>query len=181
MVAKELPPEEKKKVIEKETVKILEKREERNEKGDTIALKDKDLRSFLPKKIGAYVPSGDFVGNPYQASGASFSNAEQDYSDGQNHLRITLVDYNSAQGQHAQEIARWRADLAVETRREKGGSFVLDDMIGWEMYHKESQRAEIMLAVSDRIMLTIIADNQEDTAFLKYVAKQMRLKTLANY
>ncbi|NJL13343.1 MAG: hypothetical protein HC913_10300 [Microscillaceae bacterium] len=142
--------------------------------------KTKTCAAFA-QKIGAYVPSGDFVGSPYQASGTSFSNAEQDYSDGQNHLRISLVDYNSAQGQHAQEIARWRAELQVETRREKGGSFILDDMIGWEMYHKESQRAEIMLAVSDRIMLTIIADHQEDTAFLKYVAKQMRLKTLANY
>ncbi|NJL13342.1 MAG: hypothetical protein HC913_10295 [Microscillaceae bacterium] len=35
VLSKELPPEMKKKVIEKETVKILEKREARNEKGDT--------------------------------------------------------------------------------------------------------------------------------------------------
>ncbi len=167
--------------MEEEKQKVEEKREERNQKGDTIAVKSETLESFLPKKIDNYLPDGDIIGNPYGASGASFANAELNYSDGIKHLRIRLTDYNSPNTQHAESIAMWRSGVRLNNRKQSAGSFEIDEMVGWEIYHKREKRAEIMLAISDRMLLNILADEQPDTEYIKYVAKKMNLKSLAKY
>lgn len=167
--------------MQEEKEKVEEKREERNQKGDTLAIKSETLESFLPKKIDNYLPDGDIIGNPYGASGASFSNAELNYSNGAKHLRIKLTDYNAPNTQHAESIAMWRSGLRIENRKQSAGSFKIDEMVGWEIYSKRERRAEIMLAISDRILLNILADDQPDTEYIKYVAKKMNLKSLAKY
>ncbi len=167
--------------MQEEKEKVEEKREERNQKGDTIAVKSETLESFLPKKIDNYLPDGDIIGNPYGASGSSFSNAELNYSDGTKHLRIKLTDYNAPNTQHAESIAMWRSGLRMDNRKQSAGSFEIDEMVGWEIYNKRERRAEIMLAVSDRILLNILADDQPDTEYIKYVAKKMKLQSLAKY
>jgi len=173
--------EELEKQIKSEEETIEEKREERNQQGDTIAIDDETLKSYLPKKINNYQLNGQPVGSPYQASGTSFSSTEQNYIDGNNQLRVTLTDYNAANTQHAQSIAMWRSGLRIDNRRELAGSFEIEDMIGWEIYHKRERRSEIMLAVSDRILISIIANNQEDTEYIKEIVQKINLKRLSKF
>ncbi len=167
--------------IEEEEHSIEEKRTERNQEGDTIALSSQTLENYLPKKIDKYNPSGQVVGSPYQASGTSFASVEQNYNAGNNQLRITVTDYNGINTQHAQSIAMWKSGLRIDNRRELAGSFEMDKMIGWEIYHKKEKKAEIMLAVSDRILISAIANNQNNTDYLKSILQKINLKDLAKF
>ncbi len=160
----------------------VQKRQERIEKGDTLAIKSKTLRDFLPKTYQGYEPTGDFVGTPYGMSGDSYSNAEQSYQKENSHLRITLDDYNGKKSQHAQSITLWTTASGVDNQYIRAGGFLLyENMPGWEIYDKRHRRAELRVAVSDRFLLTIIADNQENIQFVKSLARSMRLKELAQY
>lgn len=166
--------------MQRASQKATDKREERIRKGDTIAINDQDLRGFLPKKILNYLPTGDFVGSKHQLSGKGYSNAEQSYIYGDKHLRITLIDYNAGASPHAELVAFWDKGLVIDNQNEKAGKVVLKNKFkAWEVYLKRKKQAEIQIAVSDRIFLTIIADQQKNTTFIKYVAEKMDLSELA--
>lgn len=174
---------EQQKKIDKETQSLEEKRRERIKKGDTLAMTEKKLASYLPARVMGYRANGEFSGTPVQMSGQSYASFEREYSKNDSHLKITLVDYNGLIPQNANAIATWKSGLAINNRRTKAGSIYLykGNMPGWEVYHKRVQRAEITLAVSDRIMLYLIADRQSDTEFLKRLAESLRLNELAKY
>lgn len=169
------------KKLKKEEKKNLEKRKKRIESGDTLALDYETLKDYLPKDIFGYAREGDMVGSYYGMSGSSYSNAEQNYKKNDGHLRITLDDYNGSEAQLAQYTANWIPGLKISNSNEKAGAILFEKMKGWEVYHIKARRAELMLAISDRILLTIIADQQKDMALVKAIAKKMDLETLAKY
>ncbi len=157
-------------------------REERNQKGDTVALNDSILRSFLPTEIADFKPEGAFVGTPYGMSGSSYTNAEQTYTNGTSHIRITLDDFNGKEANLAQNVALWNREPRRETPYMVSGKFTFaPGMIGWEVYSRKKRKAELMIAVSDRVLLTIVADQQESSDFIKFIAKRMNLDALAEY
>jgi hypothetical protein len=156
------------------------KRKERNKKGDTLALSQEELASYLPESYKDYISEGQTVGNDFQLSGSRYAGAEQNYLKGTAHLRITLTDYNGAVPPHAGIMAMWDTTVRTETRKVKaGGVRLYGTMRGWELLDKRRKRAELTLAVSDRILLVIKADQQSNTEFVKAVALSMKLKELA--
>lgn len=157
-------------------------REERNQKGDTLALNDSILRSYLPREIAEFKPEGAFVGTPYGMSGTSYANAEQTYTNGKAHIRVTLDDYNGKESRLAQHVALWNQSPRRETPYMISGKFTFaPGMIGWEVYSRKKRKAELMIAVSDRVLLSIVADQQESTDFIKFIAKRMNLEELATF
>ena len=167
--------------IIKEEDKAVELREKRVTEGDTVALAPEQLKDYLPRSFDGFDPAGDFVGSPYQLSGQSYANAEQDYAKGDTHIRITLCDYNGSESQFAQETAYFASGMRIDNRRVEAGSVEFSgNLKGWEIFDKRTQRAELNIAVSDRILLKIIANQQTDTEYIKSIAKQMNLKALAN-
>jgi hypothetical protein len=77
-------------------------------------------------------------------------------------------------------MAMWDTTVRTETRKVKaGGVRLYGTMRGWELLDKRRKRAELTLAVSDRILLVIKADQQSNTEFVKAVALSMKLKELA--
>ena len=166
--------------ISEEEDKADKIREERVNHGDTVALAPEKLKRFLPKKFDGFIPQGDFVGSPYQLSGQSYANAEQDYAKGATHIRITLCDYNGSQSQFAQETSYFSSGMRIDNRTVVAGSVVFPgDLKGWEIFDKRTHKAELSIAVSDRILLKIIANQQTDTQYIKSIAQKMNLKTLA--
>ena len=167
-------------IIEEED-KAIELREERISSGDTVALAPEKLEDYLPETFDGFDPSGDFVGSPYQLSGQSYANAEQDYAKGDTHIRITLCDYNGSESQFAQETAYFASGMRIDNRRVEAGSVeFLGNLKGWEIFDKRTKRAELSIAVSDRILLKIIANQQTNTEYIKSIAEKMNLKALAN-
>lgn len=157
-----------------------EKRTARNQAGDTLAIDAAILKSFLPKSFKGYQSTEDFSEMPYEASGEAYSSVEQTYLKGNSHLRITLSDYNGQESKLAESTAIWNVYPGTEnTSQSAKGLKMHKSMVGWEIYLKNSRRAELMLAVSDRILLTIIADQQKDTEFIKSIAEAMDLPKLA--
>lgn len=158
------------------------KRQERNNAGDTTAMDAKLLKSFLPQRYEGYSLTEDFSEMPYGASGEAYASVEQTYVKGNSHLRITLSDYNGQEAKLAESTAIWSIYPRSDTESElTQGITMHDSMIGWEIYLKNSQRAELTLAISDRILLTIIADQQEDTEFIKSLAQAIDLLELAKF
>ena len=166
--------------IDKEADKAIELREERITKGDTVALAPEQLKDYLPESFDGFRPEGDFVGSPYQLSGKSYANAEQDYAQGDTHIRITLCDYNGSESQFAQETAYFASGMRIDNRRVEAGSVEFPgNLRGWEIFDKRTKRAELSIAVSDRILLKIIANQQKDTKYIKSIAEQINLQALS--
>ncbi|MDX2306162.1 MAG: hypothetical protein NW226_25360 [Microscillaceae bacterium] len=174
-------PEIREKII-KEEAKVQKIRKQRIQQGDTLAIEPEQLRDFLPKSFDGYAAEGDFVGSPYQLSGQSYANAEQDYVKGSVHIRITLCDYNGKEAQFAKETAYFASGIRIDDRQVNAGSVVFPGNIkGWEIFEKITQRAELNLAVSDRILIKIIANNQSDTEYIKKIAQKLNLKKLSQF
>lgn len=157
-------------------------RAQRNEKGDTLALTPETLKSYLPKRFDGYraLDSG-FVGTPYQLSGASYSSVSQDYQKEGSFLKITLDDYNGKESDFASSVKLWTTGLRVDDQRTRAGSVKIAEHWGWEIYDKRTKKAELMLAISDRLLLSLIASNQENTDFIKEVAESLDLDELSDF
>ncbi|PLX03149.1 MAG: hypothetical protein C0594_10860, partial [Marinilabiliales bacterium] len=68
-----------------------------------------------------------------------------------------------------------------DTNEEKAGPLKLDNGIkGWEVYDKVNKDANIVLGIGSRFLLTIEADDQENTYFVKEVAQSMDLDDLSS-
>jgi hypothetical protein len=160
---------------------LMQKREKRIAKGDTIALTDQQLKDFLPKKVLGYTPEGATIGTPYQASGASYSSVEQFYVNQNNHLRITIDDYNGAEAQTAKIVAMWEHLSPTRSQYKQSGLVDVKGFKAWQSILIRKGRAELMIAVSDRIMVSIQADHQQDATLIQQIAKSIDLKKLAKF
>lgn len=179
---KDIP--EKTQKMEKQADIAQKKQEERRQRGDTLAMPYQKLQEFLPKNIAEF---GDakLSGESMNWGGFSMSRATAEFDkkqpDGQTaNLTIELIDYNENYGLYAGLIF-WAAGYSIENdnRFERTFNPGLENVWALEKFEKANGTAEIIYAISYRFLLTLRAENQKDTDFLKSVAKKIDIGKLA--
>ena len=155
------------------------KMEERRAKGDTLAMPYADLQKYLPK-IDGYTMEGDPNGATVNMGAVSYSNAEAKYKKGDNWVKVSIIDYNQAYAMYSAATAMWAMGMSVDTPTEKAGGIKLsDDVGGWEVFQKKNKNATITLGVGSRFWVNIEANAQENTDWIKSVAKSIDLTKLS--
>ena len=158
-----------------------EKIKERRAKGDTVAMPYADLMKYLPESIDGYKreePDGATINMP----GASYSSAEVVFkNDNGDRVKVQLLDYNAAYQMYSSITALWAMGMSVDTPEKKANGIKFEgDIGGWEEFGKKNKKAQITLGIGYRFWLQIEADNQEDTEFIKSIAKKMDLPKLSS-
>lgn len=157
------------------------KKQERRQRGDTLALNFKKLQEYLPKSVDGY-GEAKLGGESVNMGGFSMSSAKADYekADGSSSVHIELVDYNENYGLYA-GLAFWMQGYSMENdqRYERTFGTGIENTWALEKFEKHNGEAELIYALSWRFMLTLRADGQKDTEFLKSVAKKIDMAALA--
>jgi len=158
-----------------------EKHKERRERGDTVALHYDDLKAFLPN-ISGYQTDGDAKGNVAKVTGFGYSQVEQQYSNGSDRVTVKIADYNGAAGLFGVATAAIKGGIHIESDKQiiKGLDLGVQDVAGIETWKKQQKNANITMAVGTRFVVTIKATNQDNTNFVKGVAKNLPLDKMVN-
>lgn len=181
-ILKDLP--EKAQKMEQQADLVQKKQEERRQRGDTLAMPYQKLQEFLPKNISEY---GDakLSGESMNWGGFSMSKASANFykeqPDGKTkNLSIELIDYNENYGLYAGLIF-WSAGYSREDEYgfERTFNPGFENVWALEKFEKQDGTAELVYAISYRFLMTLRADNQKDTEFLKSVAKKVDIAKLA--
>lgn len=153
---------------------------ERRAKGDTLALPYAELEKMLPASVGSYSKDGDPKGESVNMMGQSFSTASQNYKNGEQTLKVTVVDYNGVYSLLSAATAMMAMGFSVDNEEERIGPLKLglDGVKGWEEFKKKDKRATVTMAVADRFLVTAEAENQENTDFVKDVVKSLDIAKL---
>ena len=157
------------------------KRTERVERGDTVSLNYKDLQRYLPKQVNGFTPVGEPTGESVNMQGFSYSSCGQIYTKGDQRLKVLLVDYNGANTLYAGATAMMSAGFAQEDADQlmRGCDLGVPNVKGWETLEKKEHNASVALGVGDRFLVTVESNKQDDTEFVKQVARNIDLAALA--
>lgn len=158
-----------------------EKRKLRRSKGDTLAMNYIDLQKFLPV-IDGYTME-DPGGGSVNMTGMSYSNAEGRYKKGKGEtIKVSIIDYNQAFALYSAATMVWSMGITIDTEYEKASGFKPEySSGGWESFKKETKRSQVTLGISDRFFINIEAEKQENTDFVKEIAKSIDLKKLSEF
>lgn len=168
--------------IEQETTAAEKKRQERIAKGDTLAMPYADLQKYLPKEISGYSLDGEPEGSTMNMPGMSYSQCEQSFVKGDDRITVAIYDYNGAYDMYTGATALFSTGMSFENDQEKaqGVSLKGDKFKGWETFKKTDKNASLLLGVGHRFYLSINAEKQENTDFVKSIAENMNLEELAS-
>jgi len=157
------------------------KRTDRAERGDTVSLNYRDLQRYLPKKVDGFTPIGEPTGESVNMRGLSYSTCGQIYTKGDQRLKVLLVDYNGANALYSGATAVMSAGFSQEDEEQlmRGCDLGVADVKGWETLEKKEHNASVALGVGDRFFVTVESNKQDDTEFVKQVARNIDLNGLA--
>ena len=156
-------------------------RTEREKSSDTLALPYKELEQYLPASVAGYTP-GELTGQSQQSTGMSMSTAGCTYTKGPGEdIEVSLVDYKGATSIYQDAVTMMGMGIKGEDDEQITGPTAVkaDGVKGLDTFHKKEERAEMVLAVGGRFLLTLNAGKQKDMALLKSVAESMDLGKLA--
>lgn len=150
------------------------------ERKDAKAMHYEELIKFLPTKIDGYTaeePDGGTV----EMQGTSYSNVDITFkNEAGERIKVSLLDYNAALSMYSMATAMWTSGLKIDSKDELSQSYNINDKIsGWETFKKKTGKASVVIGISNRFMLTIEADKQENCDHVKSIAKSMDLDNLA--
>lgn len=150
-----------------------------NQEKNIEVLSPKDLIKYLPSSIEGYTAS-EPIGDTMKINDANYSSAQINFSNNNNVIIITLFDYNAVFSMCSMSPAKWDVGTEIDTEEELSKIISLGDNIkGWETYKKKSNSSSLMVGIKNRFLLTIDADNQNNTPFLKEITESINLKGLA--
>ncbi|MBC6990981.1 MULTISPECIES: hypothetical protein [Hymenobacter] len=157
------------------------KRKLRAAHGDTISLHYKELEKYLPGSIEGFTPDGAPKGESVNMGGLSYSTCEQIYRKGDQQLKVQLVDYNGANALYAGATAMMSAGFSQDNDDEmmRGCDLGIPEVKGWETLQKKDKKASVALGVGDRFFVAVESTGQDNTDFVKAVAKNINLNALA--
>ncbi|MBI5323766.1 MAG: hypothetical protein HZB41_00520 [Ignavibacteriae bacterium] len=171
--------------IEQESKLAESRRQERVSRGDTIAMPYQELQKLLPASLSGYTAQ-EPEGTSFNMPPMSYSQAKREYtaqaSDGsQSYVRIELLDYNQAHDMYIGLTALWQMGFASETKDkiERTFSTGYDNVAGFESFYKNDKRAQVSYGIAWRFFLTIEANNQSSSDFVKSVANSIDIKKLS--
>lgn len=152
----------------------------RRERGDTLAMPYADLQKYLPE-IDGY-KRGEPSGASVTMMNTSYSTADASYkNDNGGKIKVTIIDYNQAFGLYNTAAMVWTMGMTVDTPEETAKGFKLaGDIAGLETFKKKSKKATVVLGVGQRFWVSVEANDQENTDFVKSVAQQVDLEKLAS-
>lgn len=155
------------------------KAKEREAKGDVLAMEYDVLQKYLPSSLEGYT-AGEPDGATINMQGMSYSSASIDFTkDNGDFVKVLLLDYNAAFGLYNVATSMWAMGISINTPEEKASGIEIENGIaGWQSFKKKQNTATIVLGIGQRFMLTIEANNQEDTDFVKDIAKSLDLDDL---
>ena len=168
--------------VEQQTKASSGKWEERRAKGDTLAMPYTDLQSFLPD-INGYDKDGGPKGSQMNMPGmGSWSQAEQQYKNGDKEIKVEIMDYNAAFQAFTAATTMYKMGYSMEDDSKKQGSLDLGikDVVAYQTIYKNEPRAELTLIAGDRFFIQIESRGSNDPQLLSSVAKSMKLSDLAS-
>jgi hypothetical protein len=160
--------------FEKNEIKI----EEKMQSGDTVAMPYTVLKSYLPSTISGY-KEVEVTGKEVNDYGMSWSDTKKKYTQGSQTVFITLSDYNGAYGLYAG--ASMVIGLPnVSNEEETSESFILNDgdIKGRQSFNNKSKEAVVILAIGERFLLNLEAQDQSSAAHLRAIAESLDLDEL---
>jgi hypothetical protein len=160
--------------------KAKDERTEREKRGDTLSLPYKELQQYLPTEVSGY-KAGELSGQSQKMTGMAFSTAEREFTNGEEEVKVSVVDYNGSNALYQGAAAMMALGMEQEDDEHIMGPTTLkiDGVKGMETYYKKEGRAEMMLAVGGRFLVTLSGQKQKDMGLLKSVAEDMDLEKLA--
>lgn len=159
-----------------------ERWEARKKKGDTLAMPYKDLQNYLPDISGYNKDEGPKGSQVNMPGMGSWSQAEQRYSNGEKHIKVEIVDYNSAHQAFAGVTAVYKMGYSSEddTRKQGSTDLGIKDVAAYETIYKDGSRAELAIVVADRFFVNIESNGDNSADLVRSVAKNMKLDELAS-
>jgi hypothetical protein len=135
------------------------------------------LKSFIPNPSG-YTADGDIQTTQAKMGELEYSVANQSWTNGNKHLKVTIADYNGVQALTA--AYSMLMNMSVETNGEvtKGEKF--GGHPGWVQYHKDNSQAQIGVAVNDRLWLIAEGDNGATIDEVRALVNSIDLNKLAS-
>jgi predicted ribosome quality control (RQC) complex YloA/Tae2 family protein len=154
--------------------------EDRKKRGDTLAMNYKELQKYLPESIEGYEKDGEPGGQSVNMAGMSYSTATQKFKKGEDHIEVTVTDYNQSYGTF-QGLFSYAGMFSVESDEEKTTKYNtgVEHTIAIESYKKKDKDATITAGAGYRFWIEVKGNNQADAEFLKKVVAGMKLKELA--
>lgn len=140
-----------------------------------------DLQKYLPGSIAGY-EAGEPGGSTMTMQDMSYSSADIQFTgeDGA-YVRISLLDYSGAVSMYQAATAMWSTGMSFEDDETMAKSFKLEEnIVGWEEFRKKLKEAQVALGIGERFFLTIEANKQNGTEFVKDIARGMDLSGLAS-
>jgi hypothetical protein len=168
--------------IVEETKKSQERSDERKKKGDTLAIPYKDLEAYLPQ-ISGYTNEAGPKGSQMNTPGlGSWSQAEQEYQNGDKRVEVQIMDYNAAHQAFIGLTSMYGLGMSYEDddKKQGGVDIGVKDVKGYETIYKKDNRSELVLVVGDRFVISLKSDGNNDENFLRSIAKDMKLQELAS-
>ncbi len=138
----------------------------------------KDLEKFLPKSIEGYEKE-DPEGTTLNMAGFSVSSAMAEYTSlNKDYVRVSILDYNAAPSLYKSSTAMWGKGITIDSEDEYSKSFSLNGLNGWESFEKINKKANVVVGIGNRLLITIEANNQLDAEKSKDILAFMNLKSM---
>ena len=138
----------------------------------------KNLEKFLPKSIEGYEKE-DPEGTTLNMAGFSVSSAMAEYTSlNKDYVRVSILDYNAAPSLYKSSTAMWGKGITIDSEDEYSKSFSLNGLNGWESFEKINKKANVVVGIGNRLLITIEANNQLDAEKSKDILAFMNLKSM---
>jgi hypothetical protein len=144
-------------------------------KSATHAIASNTLSGFLPSVNGftAHEPSTSSA----NFNGVEWSTAEREFENGEKHIKVTLADYNYAEGLTAAYSMLMNFSMENENEIQHGEKFGSNP--GWVNWHKKNNDGQIGVIVNDRIYLIVEGSGGVTLDELRSVVNQVNTDAIA--
>jgi hypothetical protein len=122
----------------------------------------------------------DPEGTTLNMAGFSVTSATAEYTSARgDYIRVSIFDYNAATSVYKTETAMWGKGITIDSDDEYAKSFSLNNELnGWESFEKINNKANVVVGIGNRLLITIEANNQSDAEKSKDILAFMNLKSM---
>jgi hypothetical protein len=149
--------------------------------GDTVPMHYEKLAEWLPT-ISGYEKQGTPEGSTQTISGFGVSEVKQAYTNGDKRVDVKIMDYNSMNGVGGLTLMGFAtaAEISIDNNNEKQVGFKQGETIkGSQTFRKNEKSASITAIITDRFMIEVSANQQEDVEFVKEIFQSLPLNKMA--
>jgi len=139
----------------------------------------KDLEKFLPIAIEGY-DMEDPEGTSLNMQGFSVTSATAEYTSAdEDYIRVSILDYNAAPSVYKTQTAMWGKGITIDSDDEYAKSFSLNNQLnGWESFEKINKKANVVIGIGNRLLISVEANNQLDAEKSKDILALVNLKSM---